>query len=79
MPSATLADLIANDHVLSTWCPSGGKHGRDLEPAEFVGRYGADMEVLAIARRLRCERCGGRGGEVTVATRQVPLSRLFTP
>jgi hypothetical protein len=66
---ATLGDLVRLGQDIATWCPSCGTHGARLRPEDLVPKLGAGCAVPAMARLLRCTRCGRRGGEVTITKR----------
>jgi hypothetical protein len=64
----TLGDLVDRDYALDAWC----RHclrGRRLSIDPLVERMGRDADYLgdALARRLRCEVCGGRDVAVNIS------------
>ena len=63
--TATLANLIANDHGLRVFCDACGRCV-DLDVDTLVGRHGEAMELPEIGRRARCKSCGEKGGSVQV-------------
>ncbi len=63
--TATLANLVANDHGLRVFCDACGRCG-DLDVYDLVSRHGKATPLLEIGRRARCKSCGGKGGSVKV-------------
>jgi hypothetical protein len=58
-PSATLGSSAAAQVRLIVWCRDC-RHKVELDPAEQVARYGADLPVRDWGRRLVCSQCGSR-------------------
>ena len=58
-PPATLGSSAAAQVQLIVWCRDC-RHKVELDPAEQVGRYGADLPVRDWVRQLVCSQCGSR-------------------
>lgn len=58
MAAATLASSAGND--LFAWCFEC-RRGGWLDKKALEQRYGADVEIPALAERLRCSSCGQAG------------------
>ena len=58
-PPATLGSIAATWRRLDVWCHDC-IHFLNLDPAEQVARYGANLPVRDWIRRLVCSQCGSR-------------------
>ena len=58
-PPATLGRSAAAQVWLVVWCRDC-RHKVELDPAEQVARYGADLPVRDWVRLLVCSQCGSR-------------------
>ena len=58
-PPATLGSSAAAQVQLIVWCRDC-RHKVELDPADQVARYGADLPVRDWVRRLVCSQCGSR-------------------
>ena len=56
----TLADHVAHDHEMWTFCPDCG-HSHQFDLAAIVAKAG-DMTPDTLRARLRCGKCKIRGG-----------------
>ena len=48
------------------------RRAREITPRELAGRVGWTAELSALARRLKCARCGTRAVDVAIAFRRKP-------
>jgi hypothetical protein len=72
MAAPTLADLLRVGHDLTTWCPRCQVFGETLRTEDLIARFGPDMLAIDVDARLRCRRCGGKGGETRISVRNMP-------
>ena len=72
-PPLTLAYLARENLQMQTWCTGCQTFGRKLDPEPLIERYGADMTIEAVTRRLRCGKCGARAAETRVAVRGLKM------
>ncbi|MBU0724374.1 MAG: hypothetical protein KJ904_08655 [Alphaproteobacteria bacterium] len=67
LSTITLGELLRTNYALIVRCAACGHTG----PADVLTayrRHGAAARVTALAERLRCTRCDGRGGVVVSIT-----------
>lgn len=64
--TATLGDLMAAGIGLYGWCNACGRAG-DLDVAALAAAHGESRPWRALARSLRCRRCGAKAGRVRPA------------
>lgn len=48
------------------------RHAREVAPGELALRVGWTAELAAVARRLKCSRCGTRAVDLAIAFRRKP-------
>ena len=65
MTTATLNDLVQNDHGLRVFCDRC-RRCAELDVPFLVSRYGTGMALPEVSRRAKCGECGGKGGSVQV-------------
>jgi len=56
-PQATLGSTAAAQARLVVWCRDC-QHKLEPDPAEQAARYGADLPVRTLVKRLVCSQCG---------------------
>ena len=49
-------------------CPEC-RHVTRMDPVTFAGLFSWNMPIVAAMKRLRCARCGHKGGEVAAVPR----------
>ena len=63
--SATLANLLSNNHGLRVFCDAC-KRVADVDVDAMAAKYGRGVSLAEIGRKARCKACGALGGSVQV-------------
>lgn len=68
MSRPSLGSVRALGYVIWAHCDRQGcGHGSELDLEALIGRYGVEVEAVELNGRLVCQRCGWRGGRITIA------------
>ena len=67
--TATLANLLSNQHGLRVFCDACQRVA-DIDVQAIAARYGQSIALAQIGARARCKGCGELGGSVQVVAVQ---------
>ena len=63
--TATLANLLSNNHGLRVFC-NACKRVADIDVEAIAAKYGRSVTLTEIGAKARCNECGGLGGSLQV-------------
>lgn len=74
----TLGSLLRQQADLAIYCYDCPHGGGTWNIDELVAKYGADLPVETFCQRLRCTKCGRRGGDIRLSIRRANWPKGYT-